>query len=521
MGNDRPATVGQLITSSVLSDARLLGGNDGLGAEILNIDLRTRVDKNSAPRPGAVIVLDAAAIGEHRYQIDVALRICADSGAVALIVTNHSFEIGLGVQRLANRFGLPLISVLNADSLSLAHQLRERLWAADVEQAAIVDELLRAFGAMRVTSIEGVTALISELSSAPVAVLDRDRTLIAGTPIDVGDRRLATPSVSGIDLSRSAALHSTAIVFASDRDIAYWLIGETSGSDSAQRLLRNLLQIGSWYLTALIASERASAESDARRRIAVLNEILDTNDLVERDIQQQLRELGWSAAGWNTGLHIKLRGADAARIVELHAELHERLSEAGVDGPLVERNDGWSGWVSGTTEPPVETYSELVQKVGRVLQAFVNAHSGLVAYGGIGRPHADLDGLRASLAEAHEAAVIANARSGDRSGAAHIDQLGVQRVLMGWFSSEDFARYARAILEPVLVLDPDQELLRTLEVFLDSRCSTTDAAHQLSVHRNTVANRIHKVTDALGVQLEDPETRLSLQLACRVLRINQ
>ena len=44
--------------------------------------------------------------------------------------------------------------------------------------------------------------------------------------------------------------------------------------------------------------------------------------------------------------------------------------------------------------------------------------------------------------------------------AAHIDQLGVQRVLMGWFSSEDFARYARSILEPILELDAEHELLR-------------------------------------------------------------
>ncbi|MCP5032477.1 MAG: hypothetical protein GY939_11775 [Actinomycetia bacterium] len=521
MGNDRPATVGQLITSPTLSDAILLAGSDGLDAEVLDIDLRTRIDKSSVPRAGDAIVLDASAIGEHQYQIDVAIRVCADASVAALIVTNHSFEIGLGAQRLANRFGLPLLSVIDTDALGLTHRLRERLWAADVEQAALIDNLLSALGAMRVTSIEDVTTLISELSAAPVAVLDRDRTLIAGTPIEVGDRRLATRSAHGTDLSSPAALHSTAIVLASDQDIAYWLIGETSGSDSAQRLLRTLLQIGSWYLTALIASVRVSAESDARRRIAVLNEILDTSDLVERDIQQQLRELGWSAAGWNTGLHIKLRGADAARIVELHSELRERLREAGLDGPLVERNDGWSGWVSDPTEPAVETYSELVHKIGEVLQTFVSAHSGLVAHGGIGRPHPDLDGLRVSLTEAHEAAVIANARSGDRSGAAHIDQLGMQRVLMGWFSSEDFARYARSILEPILALDPDHELLRTLEAYLDSSCSTTDAAHQLSVHRNTVANRISKVTDVLDVRLEDPETRLSLQLACRVLRINR
>ena len=104
---------------------------------------------------------------------------------------------------------------------------------------------------------------------------------------------------------------------------------------------------------------------------------------------------------------------------------------------------------------------------------------------------------------------------------AHIDRLGVQRVLVGWFSSDDFTSYAGTILEPVLEIDKEGDLLETLEAYLDASCSTTGAAHRLGVHRNTVSNRVRRVTDVLGVRLDDPETRLSLQLACRVLRINR
>ena len=162
-----------------------------------------------------------------------------------------------------------------------------------------------------------------------------------------------------------------------------------------------------------------------------------------------------------------------------------------------------------------------MRKLGDALEAFVNAHSGLHVHAGIGRPYLDLNGLRRSLTEAHEAALIANARFGGRSGAAHIDQLGVQRVLMGWFGSDDFARYARFILQPVLDVDADHELLRTLEVYLDASCSTTEAAQVLGLHRNTVANRMRRIADLLGVALDDAENRLSLQLACRMLRIHR
>jgi DNA-binding PucR family transcriptional regulator len=133
----------------------------------------------------------------------------------------------------------------------------------------------------------------------------------------------------------------------------------------------------------------------------------------------------------------------------------------------------------------------------------------------------ELVGLHRSLSEAREASMISHARGREASGAAHIDQIGVQRILMGWFASEDFASFAHTVLEPLIAVDPDGQMLRTLEVYLDANCSATAAAVKLDVHRNTVANRVERVCLVLGVRLEDPETRLSLQLACRMLHLDR
>ena len=523
MGNQRPITVRQLLSSPALNTAESLGGTAGLSEAVTEVVLHGRLRPDSALQPGEVVVFDAASIGEHRYEIDMAIRIVADAGSSALVVTNPDFELGVGVCRLADRFDVPLVVVPETDAMALTHRLRAQLWAADVEHAAAVDSLLVTLSRSRTAGVDDVLGSIAELSAASVCLLDRDRSLVAGEPIETGDRRLAGPAYL-VDNSAEAALHSTAIVVTPGEPgeaADYWLVAESRGPDGVQRLLRSLLLIGSWYLAAFLASLRARAESDARRRIAVLNELLATSDLHERDIRNQMLALGWSAAGWNTGLHITLRGADMSRIIDLHAEMRERLRDAGLDGPLVERNDGWSGWVTEASEPAVENYSAMVRRLGDVLSEFVDSHSGLQAHAGIGRPYRDLAGLRMSLTEAHEAALIAIARFGGRSGAAHIDQLGVQRVLMGWFGSDDFARYARFILQPVLDIDNDNELLRTLEVYLDASCSTTEAAMELGLHRNTVTNRIRRITGLLGVALDDAETRLSLQLACRMLRVNR
>jgi DNA-binding PucR family transcriptional regulator len=39
------------------------------------------------------------------------------------------------------------------------------------------------------------------------------------------------------------------------------------------------------------------------------------------------------------------------------------------------------------------------------------------------------------------------------------------------------------------------------------------------VHRNTVINRVERLRTLLTVNLEDPEERLAVQLACRVAKL--
>ena len=315
---NRPLRVKELVASPALRDAELLAGGAGLDAVVLDavLCMRLRDDTPPSARGGGGI-----RCGRHwRASLPKLTWPSGSSPRPARGCAHHHqprFLIrGVGVQRLANRFDVPLLVLADADAMALTHRLRAQLWAADVEQAATVDSLLALLGQQRITTVEGVLDAVAELSAAQICLIGQDRSFVAGDPIEIGDRRLSSRGVYLVDRAAEAALHSTEIVLAPGEGADYWLVGECQGSEGGQRLLRSLLQIGAWYLTALLASVRARAESDARRRIAVLNELLATSDLHEHDIQNQMLALGWSAAGWNTGLHIKLAGADTARIIE-------------------------------------------------------------------------------------------------------------------------------------------------------------------------------------------------------------
>jgi DNA-binding PucR family transcriptional regulator len=83
----------------------------------------------------------------------------------------------------------------------------------------------------------------------------------------------------------------------------------------------------------------------------------------------------------------------------------------------------------------------------------------------------------------------------------------------------DGTRLARAVLEPLLGGRPDvrRERLQTLRALLDHG-GLGEAAAALGVHRNTVAYRLRAIEKATGWQLGDPELRLPLAVALRLVQ---
>ena len=57
--------------------------------------------------------------------------------------------------------------------------------------------------------------------------------------------------------------------------------------------------------------------------------------------------------------------------------------------------------------------------------------------------------------------------------------------------------------------------MRTLHAYLDERGSLVRCAERLHLHRNAVGYRMRAIREQLGVDLDDPDQRLALQLACR------
>jgi DNA-binding PucR family transcriptional regulator len=94
-------------------------------------------------------------------------------------------------------------------------------------------------------------------------------------------------------------------------------------------------------------------------------------------------------------------------------------------------------------------------------------------------------------------------------------ELGLQVVLAG-LPTEEIADAASILLRD-LCSDPKADILiTTLSTLLDCAGSTGQAAARLGVHRNTMLGRLERLRSC-GVDLESPDQRLALHVACYAL----
>ncbi len=105
---------------------------------------------------------------------------------------------------------------------------------------------------------------------------------------------------------------------------------------------------------------------------------------------------------------------------------------------------------------------------------------------------------------------------------ARADRLPAYRLLGSLRHLPDGERQARLLLAPLLGgrADVRRERLDTLRAVLDHP-DAAEAAAALGVHRNTIAYRVRRIEEATGWRLNDPELRLPLALALRLVHEEQ
>ena len=151
-----------------------------------------------------------------------------------------------------------------------------------------------------------------------------------------------------------------------------------------------------------------------------------------------------------------------------------------------------------------------------VVRGLVGGRRSVILVCGVSGERDGVEGLRAAVGEAR--AAVATARAEARVNTPlSFDASPVRRLLVELASSQTARASVDSLLSPLDVLGPSRArtAIGTLQVYLDERGSLTAAGRQLHLHPNAVAYRIKQIRGRLDADLDDPDDRLALQVACR------
>ena len=273
------------------------------------------------------------------------------------------------------------------------------------------------------------------------------------------------------------------------------------------------LSVAAWAFVAHLATVAIRLERQAGSRAALLSRLLAEADAPSPYVIEQATAAGWSIGGRHTAVEVRPTGELAADPVAGY-RLREVLAARGMAADPVPDGDGWVLWFTDLGQEDDDT---LLPRLRAVLADVERTCPGMGLCAGVGLPGNGTGGLRNSVHDARRASAMAAARNVtgavERIGADH-----VKRLLSDRHATPAQVDLAEHLLRPLTSVDLTGQLTHTLSCYLDNESSATATALNLGVHRNTVLQRLDRIRTLLDVELTDPDERLALHLATRLVR---
>jgi purine catabolism regulator len=144
-------------------------------------------------------------------------------------------------------------------------------------------------------------------------------------------------------------------------------------------------------------------------------------------------------------------------------------------------------------------------------------------YIGIGLAYPGYNKLSQSLHEAQQAVrILQTARKKSSQRYNFFEEMGVGRLFGAPEIREDMLNYSDEVLQPFVNYDEqnDSKLLETVRVYFEHGGNLRKISEVLYIHYNTIVYRINRIRDTLKIDLKDPETAFSIQLALKIRDLN-
>jgi purine catabolism regulator len=529
------ATVRNILSLLIPRDAQLIAGGEGLDRRVTwATRMRARLPAFESVRGGELALLALSQLRRLDETLPHLLASLHKEGVAAIAIAAASLQsLEKETLALADQLHLPLI--LLPLTTSLEEIEREVItfivsFRGEIERKAteISHQLMQL--SVQGAGLQGICEHLAVTRNKWVIVQDAAQELRCQASPPGSDTRALLSSLSDEDLLHKGLRRITVPIQIRHEEVGYLsLIGRDPDFDYLERLI--LGQVTP-ILALEFARERERSEVESRYSAEALMDVLQGSYQQSDEILARARLLGYDLlvpqivttfeiaqnepeyptsspqAQWSKRVRDELQRIWPACWVSFEARRVLALL------PTNESN--------GDDESEIEkiTFTRLDRVQARLRQGKTGNGDLPIFTAGIGRIAKDIQQIPQSYREAQQALDIGRRLFGE--GNVHsFARLGIYRLLFHLYGHEELSDFYQETLGALLESDrhSNSALIETLESFFLCNGNLSETARTMHLHRNSLLYRLGRIEELLGRSLEDPELRLSIQIALKIRHI--
>lgn len=164
----------------------------------------------------------------------------------------------------------------------------------------------------------------------------------------------------------------------------------------------------------------------------------------------------------------------------------------------------------GTVEDKLKEFNNLLEQ--ELSKKFENMEFKI----GVGRAYKGLEDVNKSFSDALKTIRTGKVLTDKR--VLTYDELGIFKILCQDFLTEELEDFYNGTLKPLADYDEKKstELVKTLESYYEHNGNLKKMSDALYTHYNTILYRINRINEITGMNLDDPNDRLNLEIALKI-----
>ncbi|QBD82638.1 hypothetical protein EPA93_44405 [Ktedonosporobacter rubrisoli] len=529
------ASVRNILSLLTSLDAQLVAGAGGLERRVTwACRMRARLPAFESIQGGELALLTLSQLRRLDETLPHLLKTLHAAGVAAVAVAAQSGEaLSNEAKQLADQLLLPLIWL--PPSASLEEIEREVItfvvsFRSEIERKAteIAHQLMQL--SIQGVGIQGVCEQLATRRGKWVVVQDAGQQVRFQASPDQSPPLLLPSPLTDEALRLQGLTRVVEPILIRHEVVGYLsLIGNESDFDYLERIV--LGQVAP-ILALEVARERERSEVESRYQVEAFTDVLQGHYQQPEEMLARARILGYDLASPQAVVVFEVSPAEpdypgSSASLQWSRSMRDELLRIWPSCWIMDEARRvmallpMAALESGAREDMREREADIIMRLERLytrVPSGKNNGTGLPVYsGGIGRVAQNLQGIPQSFREAQQALQIGRRLFGE--GRLHsFTQLGVYRLLFYLDGQSELTDFYQETLGPLLSHDVrnDGTLIETLEGFFRYNGNLSETARAMHLHRNSLLYRLGRLEEILGHSLEDPELRLSLQIALKI-----